>query len=51
MTGLPWLEESGFLVSPIGITNTHAVGVVRDALVSYAVDTGTCDRFVLPVVA
>lgn len=51
MTGLPWLEESGFLVSPIGITNTHAVGVVRDALVSYAVDTGNCDRFVLPVVA
>jgi D-aminopeptidase len=51
MTGLPWLEDSGFLVSPIGITNTHAVGVVRDALVSYAVETGNCDRFVLPVVA
>src|SRR5215470_9151757 len=51
MTGLPWLEESGFLVSPIGITNTHAVGVVRDALVAWAVEHGMCDRFVLPVVA
>ena len=34
MTGLPWLEESGLLQSPIGITNTNAVGIVRDALVA-----------------
>ena len=35
MTGLPWLEEVGLLHSPIGITNTHSVGVVRDALVEH----------------
>lgn len=35
MTGLPWLEEAGILHTPIGITNTNAVGVVRDALSSY----------------
>lgn len=34
MTGIPWIEESGLLQSPIGITNTNAVGVVRDALVA-----------------
>lgn len=34
MTGLPWLAESGLLQSPIGITNTNAVGTVRDALVA-----------------
>jgi D-aminopeptidase len=51
MTGLPWLEESGMLVSPIGITNTHAVGVVRDALVACAVEKGVIHGFVLPVVA
>jgi D-aminopeptidase len=37
MTGLPWLEESGILHTPIGITNTNAVGVVRDAIASYPV--------------
>jgi L-aminopeptidase/D-esterase-like protein len=36
MTGLPWLEESGFLDGPVAITNTNAVGVVRDALIQYA---------------
>jgi L-aminopeptidase/D-esterase-like protein len=36
MTGLPWLEESGFLDGPVALTNTNAVGVVRDALVHYA---------------
>jgi D-aminopeptidase len=35
MTGLPWLEESGMLHTPIGITNTNAVGTVRDAIASY----------------
>jgi D-aminopeptidase len=34
MTGLEWIRESGMLTSPIAITNTHSVGVVRDALVS-----------------
>jgi D-aminopeptidase len=33
LTGLEWIRESGLLSSPIGITNSHSVGVVRDALV------------------
>lgn len=40
MTGLPWIEESGMLTTPIAITNTHSVGVVRDALISYDVVHG-----------
>jgi D-aminopeptidase len=35
MTGLEWLRESGMLTTPIGITNTHSVGAVRDAIVAY----------------
>jgi D-aminopeptidase len=34
MTGLEWIREAGRLTSPIGLTNTHSVGVVRDALVA-----------------
>lgn len=37
MTGLPWIAESGMIHTPIGITNTNAVGVVRDALTAYPV--------------
>ncbi len=37
LTGLEWVRESGFLTSPIAITNTHSVGVVRDALIAHAV--------------
>jgi D-aminopeptidase len=37
LTGLEWIRESGMLMSLIGLTNTHSVGVVRDALV--AIDT------------
>ena len=37
MTGLLWVKESGMLTSPIAITNTHSVGVVRDALITYEV--------------
>jgi len=33
MTGLEWVRESGTLTTPVAITNTHSVGVVRDALV------------------
>ena len=51
MTGLPWLEESGMLGSAIGITNTHQVGIVRDALVRHSVETGVIKGFILPVVA
>jgi D-aminopeptidase len=32
LTGLAWVRESGFLTTPIALTNTHSVGVVRDAL-------------------
>jgi len=34
LTGLEWIRESGMLTTPIAITNTHSVGVVRDALVA-----------------
>ena len=37
MTGLPWIEEVGLLHSPVGITNTHSVGVVRDAILKWQV--------------
>jgi D-aminopeptidase len=51
MTGLAWIEESGALHSPIGITNTHQCGLVRDALGMYAQDHGYSDQFTLPVAA
>ena len=35
MTGLEWLREAGTLTTPIAITNTHSVGVVRDAFIGY----------------
>lgn len=50
MTGLPWIEESGLLGSPIGITSTHQVGLVRDFLVKAAVEAGHPEAFHLPVV-
>ncbi len=34
MTGLEWIREAGLLASPVAITNTHSVGVVRDALLA-----------------
>ena len=40
MTGTTWLEESGFLEGPVLITNTHSVGVVRDAVVGWQARTG-----------
>jgi D-aminopeptidase len=51
MTGIPWLDESGMLGSPIALTNTHQVGLVRDALVEYSVLRGFTRSFLLPVVA
>jgi D-aminopeptidase len=55
MTGTTWLEESGSLGSPILITNTHSVGVVRDAVIEWNARKGTGDGysgdFSLPVVA
>ena len=53
MTGLDWVRESGQLTTPIGITNTHSVGTVRDALVAQEVsrrDDAT-SYWSLPVVA
>jgi D-aminopeptidase len=34
LTGLEWIRESGLLTTPVGLTNTHSVGVVRDAIVA-----------------
>ena len=38
MTGSAWVDEGGFLEGPIGITNTHSVGVVRDTIIQWQVD-------------
>src|SRR5207249_5435003 len=53
MTGTPWVEESGFLEGPIVITNTHSVGVARDAVIAWLVNqrTGSQTLWSLPVVA
>ena len=40
MTGTTWVEESGFLDSPVLITNTQSVGVVRDAYIAWQVKNG-----------
>jgi D-aminopeptidase len=47
LTGLAWIRESGFLTTPVALTNTHSVGVVRDALCAAA--KGKAD-WALPVV-
>jgi D-aminopeptidase len=44
ITGLEWVRESGLLTSPIALTNTYSVGIVRDALVTTGLTAG------LPVV-
>jgi L-aminopeptidase/D-esterase-like protein len=55
MTGTTWVEESGFLEGPILLTNTHSVGVVRDATIAWRVKQGGPDAsgywWSLPVVA
>src|SRR6267378_1955027 len=51
MTGTTWLEESGFLAGPVMITNTHSVGVVRDAVIEWLVHKGFEFDWSLPVVA
>jgi D-aminopeptidase len=55
MTGTPWVDESGFLEGPIIITNTHSVGVARDAVIAWRVKHGAADKtgywWSLPVVA
>ncbi len=53
MTGTTWVEESGFLWGPVMITNTHSVGVVRDAVIEWVVRQGRLvhNEWSLPVVA
>jgi D-aminopeptidase len=51
MTGTTWLQESGILEGPIGITNTHSVGVVRDAVLQWQVKRPGLQPWGLPVVA
>jgi D-aminopeptidase len=55
MTGTTWLDDSGFLDGPVMITNTHSVGVVRDAVIAWRVKKAPPDQsgyaWSLPVVA
>jgi D-aminopeptidase len=51
MTGTTWLEERGLLDGPIAITNTHSVGVVRDASVAWMVEHGWSADWHAPVAA
>ena len=55
MTGTTWVEDSGFLDGPVMITNTHSVGVVRDAVIAWRVKNAAPDDdgywWSLPVVA
>ena len=52
MTGLEWIREAGALTTPIGITNTHSVGAVRDALIAAEIaERSDEDYWSLPVVA
>lgn len=52
MTGTTWVEESGFLETPVAITNTHSVGVVRDAMIQWLVKNHRTEQdWSLPVVA
>jgi D-aminopeptidase len=57
MTGTAWVEESGFLEGPVAITNSHSVGVVRDALIQWQIANHMYEAmpngaiWLLPVVA
>jgi L-aminopeptidase/D-esterase-like protein len=59
VTGMAWLDESGLLEGPVLITNTHSVGTVRDAYISWQIERGVLRKgmhspdalFSLPVVA
>ncbi len=55
MTGTAWVKEGGFLEGPVVITNTHSVGVARDAVIAWRVKHGSADKtgywWSLPVVA
>src|SRR5580765_1677234 len=52
MTGTTWVQESGLLEGPVAITNTHSVGVVRDAIIQWEVSQkNALQPWWLPVVA
>jgi L-aminopeptidase/D-esterase-like protein len=52
MTGTTWIQESGFLEGPVAVTNTHSVGVVRDAIIRWEVSKkNVLQPWWLPVVA
>jgi len=51
LTGTHWLNESGLLCYPIGLTNSHQVGLVRDSFVAYAKEHGYSDSSALAVAA
>jgi L-aminopeptidase/D-esterase-like protein len=55
MTGTTWVEESGFLEGPVMITNTHSVGIVRDAVIGWRLKHRGPDKegyaWSLPIVA
>ncbi len=55
MTGTTWIEESGGMGSPVMITNTHSVGIVRDAVIEWGNSKSSGDKYSgdlsLPVVA
>jgi D-aminopeptidase len=51
MTGTTWVDESGLLEGPVLITNTHSVGVVRDAAIQWMLKNHPGFRWALPVVA
>ncbi len=51
LTGSAWIDEGGFLEGPIGITNTHSVGLVRDTIIDWQVKHGAIfQRWSCPVV-
>lgn len=55
MTGTTWITESGFLETPVMITNTNSVGVVRDAVLKWFVENDWYKKenfwYTYPVVA
>ena len=51
MTGVNWIEESGFMEGPILLTGTHSVGVVRDAAIHWQIANGRKFVFTYPIVA
>ncbi|MCB0118134.1 MAG: P1 family peptidase, partial [Anaerolineales bacterium] len=52
MTGMAWVDEGGFLEGPIGLTNTHSVGIVRDTIIAWQIKNNIqYQPWSLPVVA